>query len=277
MEAVVERILGWVAIAHAERESNSADDAGTLCAYHVITLNPEIAMACQQDTRLQRVLGAADLVVPDGVGILWAARWRGQRLPERVTGIDLAERLAARAAQHGHRLFLLGARPGVAEEAAARLARRYPGLVVAGTHGGSPNPCDDAETLARIAGARPDILLVAYGAPAQEWWIARLRTQVGVPVVIGVGGALDLLAGRVPRAPQWMRRVGMEWLYRLLREPWRARRMLALPRFGWAVLWGREPTMATPLLPSPVVGTDDGAGPGQTPQARLGESGGGPS
>lgn len=254
MDAVVERIATWIDAAQNASGSSalggqhmlsdghdptSADDAGTLYAYQVITLNPEIAMACREDAVLRRVVSAADLVVPDGVGITWAARLRGAPCPERVTGVDLVERLAERAARRGDRLFLLGAAPGVAVAAGERLVRRYPGLELAGTYSGSPDARDDAETLRRVREACPDVLVVAYGAPAQERWIARLRTQLGVPVAIGVGGALDVLAGRIPRAPQWMRRLGLEWLYRLARQPWRWRRMLALPRFVCAVLWGR--------------------------------------
>lgn len=242
MDEVVECIVSWIDEARHSPDGSPVDDAGTLCAFHIVTLNPEIAMASRKDARLARVLAAADLVVPDGVGIVWAARWGGQPLPERVPGVDLLERFAARAVERGDRLFLLGGRPGVAAAAGEHLARSHPGLVIAGTHDGSPDARDDAETLRRVREARPDVLCVAYGAPAQEHWIARLRTQMGVPVAIGVGGALDMLAGRVPRAPRWMRRHGLEWLYRLLREPWRARRMLALPRFVWAVVWERADT-----------------------------------
>lgn len=269
MSGAIDHILGWIDEARHARGASPADDTGTLCAYHVVTLNPEIAMAGRSDARLARVLAAAELVVPDGVGIVWAARWLGQPLPERVPGVDLVERLAARAAARGDRVFLLGARPGVAEAAGQRLARRYPGLTIAGTHSGSPDPRDDDETLRRIHETRPDVLLVAYGAPAQERWIARLRTQVGVPVAIGVGGALDMLAGRVPRAPWWMRRLGLEWLFRLLREPWRTRRMLALPRFVWAVIWDHAATDTGADMTEQPGGTDARA------RESLGQSGGG--
>lgn len=202
----------------------------------VVTLNPEIFMRARAQPRLRAIIQAADFVVADGAGILWAARLLGEPLPGRVPGVDLAQGLAQRAADHGYRLFLLGAAPGVAEQAAARLERDYPGLHVAGTFAGVPQREGDEEAIARIQAARADILLVAYGSPAQEYWIEREQGRLDVAVAIGVGGAFDFLAGRVPRAPQWMRARGLEWLYRLWREPWRWRRMLVLPRFVLLIL-----------------------------------------
>src|SRR5262249_44835572 len=133
-------------------------------------------------------------------------------------------------------LFLLGAAPGVADEAADQLRARHPDLVVAGTLSGSPAEAAADTILGAIRAARPNVVCVAFGSPAQERWIAAHRAQLGALVAVGVGGALDFLAGRVPRAPGWMRRAGLEWLYRLWRQPWRWRRMLALPRFALAVL-----------------------------------------
>jgi N-acetylglucosaminyldiphosphoundecaprenol N-acetyl-beta-D-mannosaminyltransferase len=174
------------------------------------------------------------VVTADGAGILWALRLRGRRHtpPARVTGVDLAQALAASAADAGYPIFLLGAGPGVAQAAAGALTRRWPALRIAGCWGGSPDPRDDAEATARIRASRARLALVAYGAPAQELWIARNLPALPGVVAIGVGGALDLLAGRIPRAPRWMRAAGLEWLFRLWREPWRWRRMLALPHFA---------------------------------------------
>jgi N-acetylglucosaminyldiphosphoundecaprenol N-acetyl-beta-D-mannosaminyltransferase len=202
----------------------------------VVTVNPEFVIAARRDRRFRRVLNAADLAVADGIGIVLAARLLGDRLPERVGGVEVVERLAARAASAGHRLYLLGAQEGVAAEAARRLQLRYPGLAIAGTYAGSPRPREAAAICERIRQARPDVLLVAFGAPAQELWIARNLQRLGVPVAIGVGGAFDYLAGRASRAPVWLQRAGLEWLYRLVRQPWRWRRMLALPRFAALVL-----------------------------------------
>ena len=153
-------------------------------------------------------LTQADLVLPDGVGLLWAARRLGGRLPERVAGSDLIYRLCERAAARGWRIYFLGAAEGVAAAAADRLQALYPGLAVAGAYAGSPRP-DEAEGLvARVRAARPDLLLVAYGAPAQDKWIAHNRLALGVPVSIGVGGAFDFVTGVAVRAPVWLPKSG---------------------------------------------------------------------
>ncbi|MGZ3584431.1 MAG: WecB/TagA/CpsF family glycosyltransferase, partial [Ktedonobacterales bacterium] len=179
--------------------------------------------------------------VADGAGVVWAARLGGATLRGRVTGIDLLDACAQVAAERGYRLFLLGAAEGVARQAAERLEARYPGLRIAGTFAGSPAAAEQGDICAHIREAGGDIVFVAYGAPAQELWIARTRGDLGAAVAIGVGGAFDFVAGRVPRAPSWMRHLGLEWLYRLWREPWRWRRMLALPRFAVAVLRAEWP------------------------------------
>jgi N-acetylglucosaminyldiphosphoundecaprenol N-acetyl-beta-D-mannosaminyltransferase len=202
----------------------------------VATVNPEFVMRARGDQRFSEVLESAELCLADGIGVVWAMRRHGCPQYERVPGSDLVPALAAECARRGWRPFLLGARPGVAEDAARRLEADHPGLVVAGTHPGAPGPDDDEESLCHIAAARPDVLLVAYGAPHQEQWIARNRRRLQVPVAIGVGGTFDFLAGRVRRAPQWMRRVHLEWLWRLALQPSRARRMAVLPFYALAVL-----------------------------------------
>lgn len=201
----------------------------------VATVNPEFVMRARADPAFAAVLRTADLCLPDGAGVVWAARRRGARL-ERVAGADLVPRVASLCARRGWPIFFLGAGPGVAEAAAATLAEAAPGLRVAGVHAGSPAPEDDEVSLGLIRAGSPRILLVAYGAPRQELWIHRHRGRLGVPVAIGVGGALDFLSGRAARAPRWMRRAGLEWLHRLAREPWRARRMAVLPLFAARVL-----------------------------------------
>ena len=208
--------------------------------HQIATVNPEFVMAAQDDAEFRRVLTGADLCLPDGVGLLYAARRAGRRLPERVPGSELVYRLAERAAARGWPLFLLGAAPGVAEAAAAILCDRYPGLRVAGTYAGSPDPAEDDALVARVNASGAALLYVAYGAPRQDKWIARNRDALAsVRVAIGVGGSLDFVTGRAVRAPQWAQRLGLEWLHRLVKEPWRWRRMLALPRFGWRVVVGR--------------------------------------
>lgn len=202
----------------------------------VATVNPEFIMRARTDRRFAALLESASLCIADGWGVLWASRRLGRPLPERVAGSDLIDPLAERAASAGWRVFLVGAAPGVAAAAAERLRARHPGLLIVGTHAGEPGPEGDAETVAVLAREHPHLLLVAYGAPKQEYWIDRNLAQLPAGVGIGVGGAFDFITGRVPRAPSWMRRAGLEWLFRLLRQPWRARRMAALPRFAIEVM-----------------------------------------
>ena len=196
-------------------------------------------MAAQSDPEFMAILRDADLCLPDGIGLLWASRVLGSPLRERVAGSDLAPAVAGEAARRGWRLFLLGATEGVAGQTASVLKSRYSNLIVAGTFAGSPASDHDEAIAARIRAARPDILLVAYGAPAQDKWIARNRPHLHVPVMIGVGGAFDFIAGVVVRAPRWVQSLGLEWLHRLIHQPWRWRRMLALPKFVWLVLLAR--------------------------------------
>jgi N-acetylglucosaminyldiphosphoundecaprenol N-acetyl-beta-D-mannosaminyltransferase len=205
--------------------------------HHVVTVNPEFVMEARRNPAFRATLAAADLATPDGVGLLLVARWRGMPLRGRVTGVELTSRIAAEGARRGWSLFLLGAAPGVAERAAAILQARYAGLRIAGCYAGSPRPADEPGIRALILQAQPDVLLVAYGHPAQDLWIARNQPHIRVPVAIGVGGVFDYLAGVAPRAPGWMRRLGLEWLYRLARQPRRWRRILtAVPLFLWAAL-----------------------------------------
>ena len=204
----------------------------------IVTVNPEFVMRARSDPPFRAVLEAADLAIPDGAGLLWAARRRKQVIPQRVAGVDLIHALAGEAERAGWRVFLLGARPGVAAAAAAVLHRRHPGLIICGILAGSPSPSEDATSSAAVRAARADLLLVAFGAPAQDLWIARNLERSGARVAMGVGGAFDFISGQARRAPAWMRRRGLEWLYRLSREPWRWRRMLALPRFVVLVLKG---------------------------------------
>ena len=202
----------------------------------ICTANPEFVMTAQRRPEFMAVLQKADLVLADGVGMLWAARRLGRPLPERVTGSDGIYLLAERAAREGWRLFLLGAGPGVAGQTARSLQDRYPGLQVAGTYSGSPRDEDFPEIARRIKAARPHILLVAYGAPRQDMWIARHKDDLGAAVSMGVGGAFDFVAGVQKRAPAWLIRLNLEWLWRLITQPWRWRRQLDLPRFAWRVI-----------------------------------------
>ena len=208
--------------------------------HQIATTNPEFVMLAQRDLDFRHILQQADLCIPDGVGLLYAARWLGTPLIERVPGSELVHDLAALAAAEGKRLFLLGAAPGVAEEAAAIFQSRYPTLEIAGTFAGSPSHAENDAIVARINASQADLLFVAYGAPNQDKWIARNRDKLPtVRVAIGVGGSLDFVTGRAIRAPRWVQNLGLEWFHRLIKEPWRWRRMLALPHFAVRVLLGR--------------------------------------
>jgi N-acetylglucosaminyldiphosphoundecaprenol N-acetyl-beta-D-mannosaminyltransferase len=213
--------------------------------HQICTANPEFVMAAQRDPEFASILRQADLVLPDGIGLLWASRWRkwiGRSplaLRERVAGSTLTWRLAETAALRGWRIYFLGAAEGVAARAAEVLRERNPGLVVAGAHAGSPRPEEEAEIVERVRAAKPQVLLVAYGAPQQDKWIARNAARLGAPVMMGVGGSLDFIAGVAVRAPGWVQALGLEWLHRLLKQPWRWRRMLALPQFAFRILGER--------------------------------------
>lgn len=204
--------------------------------HQVVTLNAEMLYRAQYDTSFRDLLNQADLVVPDGHGVVWAGRRLGCPFPERVTGIDLIYSLVSYAAREKWRIFLLGGVSGVAEAAALKLRQKYPGLHVAGTEHGYFSETEIVPVLRKIRATRPDLLLVALGSPRQEFFIWVHRRELGALVAIGVGGSLDVLAGRLRRAPVFFQRLHLEWLYRVLQEPSRWRRALVLPRFAWKVL-----------------------------------------
>jgi N-acetylglucosaminyldiphosphoundecaprenol N-acetyl-beta-D-mannosaminyltransferase len=208
--------------------------------HQIVTVNPEFVVEARSNSAFRRVLAAADLATPDGFGLLVAARLRGTPLRERVTGVALTRLLAEEAARQGWRLFLLGAAPGVAERTAEVLTSANPGLVIAGCYSGSPRPEDEPAIHAMIAAATPDILLVAYGHPAQDLWIARNQPFLRIPIAIGIGGTFDELAGIVKPAPDWLHRLGLKWVYRLITQPKRWRRIInAVPVFLWYALTER--------------------------------------
>lgn len=223
---LVAHVEQWI----AEKRAGQAARCRQVC-----TVNPEFVIDARRSPEFARVLDQADLCVADGIGILWAGRLLGAPFPQRVTGSDSIYTLCAAAAQSGQRVFFLGAGPGIAKKTAEILSSRYPGLKVAGVYGGSPHE-DDWPTIARhLADAGPDLLFVAYGHPRQDYWIHRHRHELPAGVAMGVGGAFDFVAGVTRRAPTGWQRLGLEWLYRLLREPWRWRRMCKLPVFAWHV------------------------------------------
>ena len=188
-------------------------------------------MRATHDEELRRILNASALVVPDGAGTVWAARHLGHAMPERVAGYDLAQELLRCAPAEGRRVYFFGSAPGVAEKAKAKAEQLYPGIEIVGVRNGFFSPADNAAIIAEIRAARPDLLLVALGVPKQEKWIAAHLAELDVPVAIGVGGTLDVMAGVMKRAPHWMQKAKLEWLFRGLMQPKRAGRLLALPKF----------------------------------------------
>ena len=195
--------------------------------HYVVTPNPEFLLAAEKDPEFRRVLNAADLVLPDGIGVVYSAKILGTPLKERVPGIEFAEAMLSALNEMGGRLYLLGAKPGVAEEAGRRICARYPALVLCGTHDGYFK--DEQAILPEIAAAKPDLLFVCLGAPKQEKWMARWGRHTGAKLAIGLGGCLDVFAGNVRRAPEQWQKLGLEWAYRLKKEPKRIGRMAKLP------------------------------------------------
>lgn len=205
-------------------------------SHQLATVNPEFVVIAQSNAQFMRTLNQCALNVPDGVGLLWASRHLGAPLRERVTGQEMVDRIAALAAKRGEPIFFLGAREGIAKRAAELLKEKCPELKIAGCYAGSPLVEEEERIVQRINESGARILLVAFGPPQQEFWIARNTPRLKVAVAMGVGGTFDTLAGIVPRAPGWMQRAGFEWTYRLFREPRRFKRQLAIPYFMWLVV-----------------------------------------
>lgn len=225
-ESVPERVWVWgVPCARVTMEQTLAY-AETLIARrqpsYIITANLNYAMLTDAHPELHPVNAGAALIVADGMPLVWASRFERRRLPERVTGADLIWRLSERAAQRGYRVFLLGGAPGIAELAAQNLVSRWPALQVVGTYA-PPFRALTAEEhqdlVQRVRSAHPEILFAAFGQPHGEQWLAAHCGELRVPVCLQIGAAIDFVAGKVPRAPRWVQRLGLEWAYRLYREP----------------------------------------------------------
>ena len=198
-------------------------------AHYVVTPNPEIVEVCREDPQAMAAVNGADLVLPDGIGVIKGAAMLGTPLKEKTPGIEFAARLMERMAAEERSLYLLGAKPGVAEEAARRLAQQYPGLKIAGARDGYFR--EDAPVIQEISASGADVVFVCLGAPKQEKWMAQHGGATGAHLLCGLGGSLDVFGGVVERAPRFWSDHGLEWLYRLCKEPRRIGRMMKLPLF----------------------------------------------
>lgn len=208
--------------------------------HHVVTLDASMCVYAATDIELRRIVTEADLVTPDGIGVIWAARRRGGRMPERVSGVVLVERLCEISSRSGFGLAFLGAAPGVAQAAADRMAATYPGCRVVYTHDGYFAPDDEAAIALAIRESGAQVVCVALGIPKQEKWIARHAAATGASVLIGVGGTFDVLSGNVARAPLLIQKLALEWLYRLLKNPSKIGKAMTLPVFVWRTLTSRS-------------------------------------
>lgn len=223
-------VLEWIEEAIQKKESRQ-----------IITGNPEMIMAAQKNERFFQIMNQADLIVPDGIGLVLAIRYfLKEKVPERVTGFDLSTSFFELAIQKGYSIYLLGGAPKIAEKAAQRLIKIYPGLQIKGTHHGYLTEEECPNVIKEIASLKPDLLLVGMGAPRQEYFITDHKEKYGVPVSIGIGGSIDHWAGEKRRAPLWMQNLHLEWFYRLIQEPRRFLRLLALPKFVFYAAFYKE-------------------------------------
>ncbi len=206
-------------------------------AYYVVTPNPEIVMLARDNPDMLSAVKDAELVIADGIGVIYGARILGTPLRDRIPGIDFTTALMEKMNEEGRSLFLFGAKPGVAEKAAENLGIKFPGIKIVGTNDGYFK--DDEPIIEKINAAKPDLMLVCLGAPKQEKWMQANAHRLDVGIMVGAGGSLDVFAGVVERAPEIWQKLGLEWLHRLLKEPRRIGRMMKLPKFIFAVIFSR--------------------------------------
>lgn len=203
----------------------------------VVAINPEKIMKATEDDKLRELLNSAAIQIPDGIGVVLASRLNGGKIKSRVTGIDLMNNVCKLASEKGYKIFMLGAKPGVAAKAAELLKEKYESINIVGIIDGYFK--SDEEVVQKVHEVKPDIIFVALGSPKQEYWITKNMDILNVPLLMGVGGSFDVICGNIKRAPQWMCNLGLEWFYRLIKEPWRAKRMLSLPVFLFKVVLER--------------------------------------
>ena len=214
----------------------------------IYTPNTEIIMEAREDNFLRKVLNSGDMVIPDGIGLIYASRIKKRPLPERVTGFDLSINMLELANREGYSVFLLGGKEGIAKKAGENIIKEYPNISIAGynngyfkgSHTGTPGDLEELEVLDKINNTNPDILFVGFGAPKQEKWIYLNKDRLNCRVVIGNGGTIDILAGKVKRAPEIYQKLGLEWLYRLVKEPSRIKRQIVLPKFMLKVIFEKN-------------------------------------
>jgi N-acetylglucosaminyldiphosphoundecaprenol N-acetyl-beta-D-mannosaminyltransferase len=208
--------------------------------FHVITVNPEITMACQKDRSLRSIIDEAGLITADGIGIVAVSRLRGGNLPERVTGYDTLLKLLHSGNEKKWSFYILGADPLTNEKVCEVIREKYPDLLILVRHHGFFNQIEEVKIVKEIGNLKPDILVVALGAPYAERWIHKYKSKLNAKMAIGVGGSLDVIAGRVKETPEIWKRLNLEWLYRLIHQPSRWKRQLILPRFAIRALIFRE-------------------------------------
>lgn len=208
--------------------------------HQVITANPIMVMAAQDNASYMAMMKKAEIIVPDGAGVVWAAGYVGNPVQERVPGIEIMQELLNIAEARGWKVYLLGASPEVIQAAADRIRADHPKIVMAGVRDGYFGADQDQEVIAEIRAADPELLFVGRSADKQEPWIAKYKDELGVPVIMGVGGSFDVISGKLKRAPKLFRQLRLEWFYRLLQEPYRYKRMLVLPKFAMKVIREKE-------------------------------------
>jgi len=205
----------------------------------IFTPNPEMVMLARKDAGFKHILNSADLVIPDGIGIVYASRFTDGPITQRVPGIDLLTDIFDNIRNSGRSIYLLGAAPGVTDTAAEKLTASFPGLKIAGNYHGYFKDEDDAGIISKINDAQPDILLVGLGFPRQERWIYKHKDIINTKIMIGVGGSFDVFSGKVTRAPKIFQKMGLEWLFRLIRQPSRIWRQRVLVKFAFIILFNK--------------------------------------
>lgn len=217
----------------------------------IYTPNTEIVMEAKKDESLKNILNGGSIVIPDGIGLIYAAKIKKKNLPERVTGCDISFEMLDLAQREGYSIFLLGGKEGVAKEAGENLKKDYPNIKLAGVqngyfkgaHIGYSNHEEEKVIIETINNSGADILFVGLGAPKQEVWINENKGRLNCKVVIGNGGTVDILAGRIERAPEFFQKLGLEWLYRLVKDPKRIKRQMVIPLFILTILFSKEKTV----------------------------------